>query len=143
MTKILVGFGTHDHSNRALEWAAMLAARTGAAITVLNVFHPTYAEMSPDVHAELVAERRQQISRIMQESGHDDFEIEVRSGEALNELVRSVGHRPLISSSLVVTNRWGRADSVRVALLRYYSARVTSRSLSSTTDPHCQPALVR
>ncbi len=88
MRKIVVGFGTHDHSNRALEWAAVLAARAGADVIVLNVFHQAYAEMSPDVHAELVAARRNQISRIMQESGHERFEVVIRSGEALDELVR-------------------------------------------------------
>ncbi len=102
MRKIVVGFGIHDHSNRALEWAAMLAARTGAGVAVLNVFHPAFAEMSPDVHAELVAERRQQISRIMEESGHDDFEIVVRSGEALDELVR---FSESVAADLIVVGR--------------------------------------
>ncbi len=104
MNEIIVGFETHDHSNRALEWAAALAKQTRAKVVVFNVFHPTYSEMSHDVHTELVAERRAQIAKIMAESGHDDFEVVVKSGEAISELLR---FSESTSADLIVVGRHG------------------------------------
>ncbi len=104
MKEIIVGYGTHDNSDRPLEWAAALAKQARAKVAVVNVFHPHFSEMSHDLHEELVNARRTQISRVMDESGHADFEVVVETGEALAELLRFSEGR---NADLIVVGRHG------------------------------------
>lgn len=88
MNEITVGFGTHEHSTSALEWASRLAQRAHAHITVLSVFHPTYVELSPDGHRRYLADRQRQVETIVTGAGHDDFDVVTLEGDATAELLR-------------------------------------------------------
>lgn len=106
MKNIVIGFGSHDSSLHTLEWAARLAKRTGAHLYVLNVFHRTYAEMSPETHDELLAKRRDRIDEIVNRVDHGDTEIVVIEGEATDELIRFAHAK---DADLIVV---GRTDSM-------------------------------
>lgn len=88
MKQIVVGFGTHEHSTNALEWAAALAKRTGSHVAVLNVYHPTFAEHSPDLYHQMQQEQQEHIHKIMANCGHGEFQVVVRDGEPAHALER-------------------------------------------------------
>lgn len=105
MRNIVVGFGTHAHSTKALEWGTQLGSRTGARVTVLSVFHPAYIEMSPTGHAKSVAEQRSIVEAALAKgSGHRNVDIVVESGEAVEWLLR---YSARIGADLIVVGRHG------------------------------------
>lgn len=106
MDTIVVGFGNHESSTHTLEWATRLAKRAGAQLIILNVFHRTYMEMAPDQLDELIGERRSTIAGVAERVGHDDVQVEVVEGEAIEELIRFAHSR---HADLVVV---GHADSM-------------------------------
>lgn len=104
MKEIVVAFGTHRHSTRALEWATMLAKRAGVRVVVLNVFHPEYIEMTHADHLARIVNRKDHINDVMASLGHDDFEILVKEGEPVAELASYAFQR---KSDLIVVGYHG------------------------------------
>jgi nucleotide-binding universal stress UspA family protein len=88
MNHIVIGFGSHESNTHTLEWAARFASRADARLTVLNVFHRAYIEMSPTTHDRLLEERRELIVSTVSRAGHGDLEIAVAEGEPVEELLR-------------------------------------------------------
>lgn len=93
MPEIVAAVGPHPHSATALRWAAMLTRRTDDDLVAVTVFERPYAEMDPDQHDELVAERDRQIHSTVAEVGARAAEIEVLEGEPHSRLVTRV-NRP-------------------------------------------------
>lgn len=94
MREIIVGFGVHAHSTRALDWATRLAKRQGARVTVFNAFHPASFEMSSEAYTDELEQRHHAIKAIMGEIGQTDFAVVVRMGEAAEELMRYAESSP-------------------------------------------------
>lgn len=106
MNQIVVGFGTHEHSTKALEWAAAIARRTGSNVAVLNVYHPAFAEHSPDVYYRLQQEQQEHIHEIMARCGHAEFDVVVCDGEPAHELERYAART---KADLIVVGHHGTA----------------------------------
>ncbi|MCD9624339.1 universal stress protein [Rhabdothermincola salaria] len=62
---LVVGLDGSDASGLALRWARDVAVASGAALTALHVFSPPFAEIPPQVVAELRQEADQQVQRAM------------------------------------------------------------------------------
>lgn len=104
MNKIVVGFGSHEHSTSALEWSACIAKRTKQKVIVLNVLHPSFSEFSPDLYYQLLTDQQAHIERIMKRRGHANFQVVVHDGEPAHELER---YAMLSHAALIVVGHRG------------------------------------
>ncbi|MFV0523414.1 MAG: universal stress protein [Acidimicrobiales bacterium] len=87
MKQIIVGYGAHPHSAQALEWAAELARRVNAQVTVASVYAPTYSEMSTDEHRRHVNQREQEITDVLGRVGPADVDSVTFDGEGASDLL--------------------------------------------------------
>ncbi|MFV0259767.1 MAG: universal stress protein [Acidimicrobiales bacterium] len=85
--QIIVGYGAHPHSALALGWAAALAKRVNAHVTVASVYAPGYAEMSTDDYQRHLAQREQEVTDILQRVGHADVDAVTFDGEGASDLL--------------------------------------------------------
>ncbi len=77
---ILAAFDDHEHADDALRWAAELARLEGTPLHVVNVFEPTYSEISPDWMEELLERRREKVNGVLAEIDAADAEVVVLHG---------------------------------------------------------------
>jgi nucleotide-binding universal stress UspA family protein len=99
MRAIVVGYGIHESSVRALGWAAALVQRTGAKLVVASVLRPSHHAAEPDEHDE----RRRSIQVLLDRVGQPDAEVVLTTGDVGEGLQRTcrdqraelivVGHR--------------------------------------------------
>ncbi|MEZ5406618.1 MAG: universal stress protein [Acidimicrobiales bacterium] len=82
--QLLIGFGDHDRSSTALEWSKALADRTGADLAVVSVVHPAFAEVPPELLAQMRRAREETIDRL----AGDAAAVVTLEGEGTAELIR-------------------------------------------------------
>ena len=120
MQKLLLAYDGSDHSRRALELAAEMARRFGAALTVLSVVpvHPGRAPIDPwddsNIHAEELIEAR----RLLREAG-----VEA-------QLVESAGNVP------DVIERYAEAGSFDAVIVGSRGLGLLGRTLQGSVSEH-------
>jgi nucleotide-binding universal stress UspA family protein len=120
MQKLLLAYDGSDHSRRALELAAEMARRFGAALTVLSVVpvHPGRAPIDPwddsNVHAEELIEAR----RLLREAG-----VEA-------QLVESAGNVP------DVIEKYAEAGSFDAVIVGSRGLGLLGRTLQGSVSEH-------
>jgi nucleotide-binding universal stress UspA family protein len=120
MQKLLLAYDGSDHSRRALELAAEMARRFGAALTVLSVVpvHPGRAPIDPwddsNIHAEELIEAR----RLLREAG-----VEAK-------LVESAGNVP------DVIEKYAEAGSFDAVIVGSRGLGLLGRTLQGSVSEH-------
>ena len=120
MQKLLLAYDGSEHSRRALDLAAEMTRRFGAALTVLSVVpvHPGRAPIDPwddsHVHADELVEAR----RLLREQG-----IEAR-------LVESAGNVPEI------IERFAEAGSFDAVIVGSRGLGILGRALQGSVSEH-------
>ena len=120
MQKLLLAYDGSDHSRRALELAAEMSRRFGAALTVLSVVpvHPGRAPIDPwddsNIHAEELIEAR----RLLREAG-----VEAK-------LVESAGNVP------DVIEKYAEAGSFDAVIVGSRGLGLLGRTLQGSVSEH-------
>ena len=80
MQPVIVAFDDHEHASEALRWGASFATLTGAPLSVINIFEPTYSEIDPDWIHELLERRRSHVEKVLDELDAVGTDIIVQVG---------------------------------------------------------------
>jgi nucleotide-binding universal stress UspA family protein len=115
ITRILVPVDFEETSREALAYAAMLAERMGAALSLVHVFDDVYASgaYAPDVYAPLppavrervIGELQQKLSALLPATGGHRNRADVIVGTPANGIVESAREQ---GADLIVMGTHGR-----------------------------------
>lgn len=148
MQRVLLAIDGSSGSTQALHWATALAGRAGADLTVLSVFVPAQAELSPDLdrdkHAALAERAAHEWCEPVRAAGVT-CSIEVAEGDAASAILR-VADR--VDADLVVVGSRGTGgfEGLLVGSVADHVAHHTTRPLAivpaSTGEPRLRSLLV-